>query len=814
MTTMNPSTQSPEMQSPKREKRRAKPKVGASLLARGEPMVWLTGGGLAISVVMIIGLLFIVFYNGLTAFWPKPLEAVTLLDDSKVLGRVTREEMASPPPAFFEDLNDDALIVATAELIESGKPPAIEALKELADPEHESVAPKAAATLVGLMETAGLDTLAGLGMDELSSQSREFLVATAHVMLNYEGTLHRRLYNDANFDIDREHFTWVYDFQVVGEPEMPETAILIDRFGEREFIGFLKEMREYELDDEGRPIGEGTVLVEGHEAVMAKFNELHGDAMSRLAQAQHIEKHEIGEVNRGKRQADLAMIKAELSHDKGSPKHLKAIEERDEVFSQAEATFEELKNERDALYRADAPFIMIVEDISGNTTQVGVGAVNRITQSNTLDLGGKVSAYVSRWWEYLSNDPREANMAGGIFPHIFGTVLMVIIMCILVVPFGVLAALYIREYAKAGLIVSAIRIAINNLAGVPSIVYGVFGLGFFIYVVGKYLDGGPENADFSILPSGQWFLLLIGFAVMVVAGGVAMYYNRKRFIEQHQPAKIPASIVCSLVILGALGTMLLIYFNWWLEVRSIGGVVGRLLVGGAVAVVIFLGAKPVFTDENDRRSLVERLIHFGGVMTCIVGALAGVGLIVTTPFFDGFAPAHVVSNSQFWGKGALVWASFTLALLTLPVVIVATEEALSSVPNSMREGSYACGASKWQTIKRIVLPRAMPGIMTGTILAMARGAGEVAPLMIVGVVAFTQEIPFSTQPSEAFGINRSFLHLGFHIYNMGFQSQDSEGAKPLVFVTTLLLILIVAMLNLSAIYLRSRLKRRFMSSAF
>lgn len=243
------------------------------------------------------------------------------------------------------------------------------------------------------------------------------------------------------------------------------------------------------------------------------------------------------------------------------------------------------------------------------------------------------------------------------------------IMCILVVPFGVLAALYLREYAKAGPIISAVRIAINNLAGVPSIVFGVFGLGFFCYVVGGGIDGT-------------------------------------------------------------------------------------------------------------------------------------------------FFPAQAAENQPVFGKGALIWASFTLALLTLPVVIVATEESLAAVPNSMREGSYGCGASKWQTIRRIVLPRAMPGIMTGMILAIARGAGEVAPLMLVGAVKIAPELPFSIHPGEQFGMNRSFLHLGFHIYDLGFQSQNSEAAKPMVFTTTLLLIGVVASLNIAAVILRGRLRRRFVANQF
>jgi phosphate transport system permease protein len=240
------------------------------------------------------------------------------------------------------------------------------------------------------------------------------------------------------------------------------------------------------------------------------------------------------------------------------------------------------------------------------------------------------------------------------------------LMVVLVVPFGVLAALYLREYARQGLLTSAVRIAVNNLAGVPSIVFGVFGLGFFCYIVGGGLDE-----------------LLFG-------------------------ARLP------------------------------------------------------------------------------------------TPTF---------------GTGGILWAALTLALLTLPVVIVATEEALAAVPGSMREGSYACGASKWQTIRRIVLPRAMPGIMTGLILAIARGAGEVAPLMLVGAVKLAPELPLDGH-FPFVHLERSFMHLGFHIYDLGFQSQNSEAAKPMVFTTTLLLIGLVVLLNVAAVRMRTRLRARFVMGKF
>jgi phosphate transport system permease protein len=151
--------------------------------------------------------------------------------------------------------------------------------------------------------------------------------------------------------------------------------------------------------------------------------------------------------------------------------------------------------------------------------------------------------------------------------------------------------------------------------------------------------------------------------------------------------------------------------------------------------------------------------------------------------------------------------------MTVPVVIVATEEALAAVPRGAREGSLACGASKWQTIQNIVLPASSSGILTGLILAMARGAGEVAPLMLVGVVKLAPSLPLDSS-FPFFHLDRKFMHLGFHIYDLGFQSPDSEAAKPMVFATTLFLILLVVLLNLSAIILRERLRRKYSTGAF
>jgi phosphate transport system permease protein len=278
-----------------------------------------------------------------------------------------------------------------------------------------------------------------------------------------------------------------------------------------------------------------------------------------------------------------------------------------------------------------------------------------------MSLIGKLGFYIAKVWEFVSDEPREANTEGGIFPAIFGTVMMVIIMSIMVVPFGVVAAVYLREYAKQGPVTQLIRIAVNNLAGVPSIVYGVFGLGFFVYFLGGNLD--------------QLFF----------------------------PEALPA---------------------------------------------------PTF------------------------------------------------------GTPGLMWASLTLALLTVPVVIVATEEGLSRIPKSVREGSLALGATKAETLWRTVLPMASPAIMTGLILAIARAAGEVAPLMLVGVVKLAPSLPLDGN-FPFLHLDRKFMHLGFHIYDVGFQSPNVEAARPLVYATALLLVLVIVALNLAAIAIRNRLREKY-----
>lgn len=548
-----------------------------SLVARGEPMVWLTGGSVAIALIMIIVLLGSIAVSGIGTFWPGALEQITTRSGT-FLGEETRSEKFTPAGA--------------------------------------------------------------------------------------QQPIERKLYRTGNYDITGSRFTWVQEDQVT-DVSRPQWALMIERTGWGPAMGLLEAI---EVDG---------VRTEGAEAAWAKFQEEHPRVVAVRDEVLSLQKHDIGDLGKEAETLRIALKKIEMQSGASSEEYKQAAAETEkkqaDITARTEPILARIKEKQQELTRVR----LIVRTVDGKLipadraapdVAMQVSQVVHAYPANQLGLGGKIGVYASRWWEYLTDEPREANTEGGVFPAIFGTVLMTFIMIIVVVPIGVIAAIYLREYAKQGLIVSIVRIAVNNLAGVPSIVYGVFGLGFFCYALGGWID-------------------------------------------------------------------------------------------------------------------------------------------------DTFYPVQVAENVPVLRKSALIWASLTLALLTLPVVIVATEEALAAVPRSMREGSYGCGATKWQTIRRIVLPRALPGIMTGMILAVARGAGEVAPLMLVGAVKLAPELPISTE-APFFGSNRSFMHLGFHIYDLGFQSPDSEGAKPMVYTTTFLLIAIVVLLNLAAMWLRSRLRKSHSGGAF
>jgi phosphate transport system permease protein len=380
-----------------------------------------------------------------------------------------------------------------------------------------------------------------------------------------------------------------------------------------------------------------------------------------------IERHEIGRINLRMRALELDerfyLGKDELTpgEQAGLDRIRQGLEELRQTYAPLAARAAELRG----LQRENTLHYRLA---NGAERSAPISQFVDYYHPNQLGLGRRIARFCGHIWTFLTGYPREANTEGGIFPAIFGTFIMTLLMSMAVTPFGVLAAIYLREYAVQGPMVRSVRIAINNLAGVPSIVFGVFGLGFFVYFVGGTVD-------------------------------------------------------------------------------------------------------------------------------------------------QIFFPRALASNTPTFGTGGILWASLTLALMTVPVVIVATEEAISAVSRGVREGSLACGASKWQTIQRLVLPASAPGILTGLILAMARGAGEVAPLILVGVVALAPNLPVDSV-FPFIHLERKFMHLGFHIYDLGFQSPDSEAAKPMVFATTLVLILLVVVLNLAAILIRNRLRKKYIASTF
>ncbi len=304
---------------------------------------------------------------------------------------------------------------------------------------------------------------------------------------------------------------------------------------------------------------------------------------------------------------------------------------------------------------------VIVKDMDGREVTLPMQKVLDVHFPNDMGFFAKFGRWLHQLYKFVSSEPREANTEGGVFPAIFGTVFMVMLMAVIVTPLGVVAAIYLHEYAKKGPITKMIRIAVINLAGVPSIVYGVFGLGFFVYMVGGSLD--------------------------------QIFY----------PEALPS---------------------------------------------------PTF------------------------------------------------------GSPGVIWSAITLAILTLPVVIVSTEEGLSRIPSSVRQGSLALGATKAETLWRIIVPMASPAIMTGLILAVARAAGEVAPLMLVGVVKMAPTLPLDGN-FPYFHLERKFMHLGFHIYDVGFQSPNVEAARPLVYATAFLLVTVIVGLNMAAIGIRNRLREKF-----
>lgn len=452
-----------------------------------------------------------------------------------------------------------------------------------------------------------------------------------------------------NRDLYGLDFRWVDDDQIVNRTE-PKYAVVLERREWGNMYGFIKE-----IDEDGKPI------CTGNEECWSTLEELLPRFHKIFKEIKSIEKGDIGLINWNIENYRLKIRGLEMEGGDNQAQ----IQELEAKIKEEEAKYKEKEAELEKLYHEFERDQIIMVSVDGREKQMSVGNIVRAHRPNAMSALEKVGFYFSMMWGFVSEEPREANTEGGVFPAIFGTVFMVLIMSIVVLPFGVLAALYLREYAKQGTLVRIVRICVNNLAGVPSIVFGVFAVGFFIYGIGSNIDSF---------------------------------------------------------------------------------------------------------------------------------------------FFSEALPTPT------YGTGGILWASLTLALLTVPVVIVATEEGLAAVPQEIRHGSLALGATKFETTWKIVIPSAMPAILTGLILAIARATGEVAPLMITGVVKLAPQLPIDGYFPYVH-LERKFMHLGFHIYDVGFQSPNVEAAKPMVFTTALLLILIVIVLNLTAIIIRNRLKKKYTTSA-
>jgi len=523
----------------------------------GEPMVWVSGAALTLTLLSAIILMVVIMSNGLGVFWPAQIAELELKDGSKVFGQLTHVEPTADKSAL------------------------------------------------------------------------------------------RRQYKIANRDLNGLDFRWIDEAQIAQESH-PEDLLVLERIEHGDFYGSLKELRNGDSSHEKASFAR-------LEAALALASRSL-DQLSELEEKLNDASYRMEKVRRDLLKLDYKKIPED------APERRELMQQK-ELLEREFTDLVSLQTKRLAAARESRA---LFADAAGREKEIALVDIVQAYRPNQMSTLEKVGFYAHKIYVLFTGEPRESNTEGGLFPAIFGTIMLIFVMSLFSFPLGVIAAIYLREYAKEGLVVRIVRIAVNNLAGIPSIVYGIFGLGFFVYGIGHSID-----------------------------------------------------------------------------------------------LLFFPEIKP-------------------------------------TPVF---------------GTGGLLWASLTLALLTVPVVIVSTEEALGAIPREMREGSYALGATKFQTLVRVLLPMASPGIMTGLILAMARAAGEVAPLMITGVVKLAPALPIDGN-FPFIHLERKFMHLGFHIYDIGFQSPNVEAAKPMVFVTALLLVLIVLVMSSVAIHLRNKMKKRYTFGTF
>ncbi|MBU2894489.1 phosphate ABC transporter permease PstA [Colwellia sp. D2M02] len=533
----------------------------------GSPWIWLSAGGVSISLISVLGLLWLIASRGLSYFWPSELYQFNLTDE------------------------------AGAKQVVIG---------EIYDREHIPVS-----------------QLAHLNLTLPEGQE----------------TLERLLIKTGNRELVSLDFRWILSTNIT-QTTKPETLAVVERRTNGNFYGFIDH-----------------IVLDGVEVAQDRLPELVERVEQFQAEIDSLQKSDIGAINYQLERLRLKARKHQLQGEL-TPELQQSI---DDEVAKLESDYRTLEKElmvfRDKIARDQ----LVMRAMDGQLVTINFENILKVSFNNQLGVFEKTKIFFSQIGAFIVDDPREANTEGGVFPAIFGTVLMVLLMTVIVSPFGVIAAIYLHEYAGKNSLTKLLRIAVINLAGVPSIVYGVFGLGFFVYMVGGSLD--------------------------------QIFY----------PETLPS---------------------------------------------------PTF------------------------------------------------------GTPGVLWSAITLAILTLPVVIVSTEEGLSRIPSAMRHGSLALGATKAETLWRIILPIASPAIMTGIILAIARAAGEVAPLMLVGVVKMAPNLPLDGN-FPFLHLERKFMHLGFHIYDVGFQSPNVEAARPLVYATALLLVSIIVALNMTAVTIRNRLREKY-----
>ena len=579
--------------------------------------------GISVCLLMIVGVLGLIFYKGVDIFWPKDIVSIEDIVNKKSYAGILVDSRLGEPDYVRNLETKKQAVVTKLNSFKKFKQKLI----------NDKVSQKK------------LDNF------EFKVQRIQQSIDKIDESLNYYKNIDEQKYFVANHKYYGFSFKWFSKDTIEVNTENKNYMIIAKEGSSQiivEPIEFKSATQQFSFE---------------FEQTIDEFSKVHEDINDYYHEFRSINVNERENINSSLRSLKLKLYLAKKNNDIGDiEKYTKFLIEKKKELDKIEEIINKLKKKL-------AEYSLLVKLPSGDKLEIKLGDILRYDFPNRYSFFGKIKRFFSNVYYFLTAYPYEANTQGGVFPAVLGTLVMTIIMTFCLTPFGVIAAVYLQEYAKDNNFVRFIRICINNLAGVPSIVFGAVGLGFFVYIVGSGID--------------QFF-----------------------FAEHVE------------------------FFN-----------------------------EPVL------------------------------------------------------GTGGLLWASLTLALMNIPVVIVATEESLRTISKGVRDAGLACGATKWQVVRTILLPVATPGIATGVILAMSRGAGEVAPLMLVGVVKSASSLPIDLS-FPFINFSDKFMHLGFHIYDLGFQSPDSEAARPMVYSTTLILITLVLFINSIGIYIRQKLRKKYKMTQF